>query len=326
MSARQTLLIPKFTRADDLNVGWAYEVKPRALSVVKVSDMVSGVILVTLLVLAITIGLIAIIRLLIQVIEEWWSKPIEPAFQLPLPSVNGPECLVLAFADMFVETVKSPPEHLEANFTKVPSSNTHVSNKRVVEEMLFSVFAWLSLEGVVEWKLCKRQVDPLSPFPPRDWELHMRPIRAFPRTPFARNFEVGFRRALKAWFIHKPGDDSASVEEVIEFALREIRKLMGRAALTGDVYRDLVRYVQRFLATQGLYEMREGVGFLGRRFISFEPIRERVEELRQHAEQFKVQLEQFVRDEPALADQLRVSISEGLSAIRQLEPDRDSLF
>lgn len=282
--------------------------------------------MVVILIIAVVVAFIVVVRAFINAAEGWWSKPPEPMLQLPLPSVTGPECIVLAFADMFVEATESPSEHLKTQFTQVPSSGMHVHNRRLVEEMLFASFVWLFREGAIEWSLRKRNIDPFSPFPLRDWELHMRPIRAFPRTPFGRNFEVGFRRALKAWLIHKPGDDTASVEEVIEFALREMRRLMGRTRLSGDAYKDLIQYVQRFLAEQGLYEMREEVGFLGKRTLSFKPIKERFEELRPQAEQLKMQLMEFVRDEPVLAEQLRTSISEGMAAIRQLEPDRDSLF
>lgn len=282
--------------------------------------------MVVALAFAIAIAFVIVVRAFINAAEGWWNKPCEPTLQLPLPSVTGPECIVLAFADMFIEVTKPPPEHLKVHFTEVPSSGAHVSNKQLVEEMLFASLVWLSCEGTIEWSLRKRNIDPFSPFPPRDWELHMRPIRAFPRTPFARNLEIGFRRALRAWLIHKPGDETASVEEVIEFTLREIRRLMGRMRLAGDAYKDLIQYVQRFLSEQGLYEMREEVGFLGKRTLLFNPIRERIEELRPQAEQLRMQLMNFVRDEPVLSEQLRVSISEGLAAIRQLEPDRDSLF
>lgn len=288
--------------------------------------MIGGIILVVVFVLAIAVAFIIIVRALIGTAEEWWSKPPEVALQLPPPSVTGPECIVLAFADMFIEAAESPSEHLKTQFTQVPSSGMHVHNRQLAEEMLFASFVWLFREGAIEWSLRKRNIDPFSPFPPRDWELHMRPIRAFPRTPFGRNFEVGFKRALKSWLIHKPGDDTASVEEVIEFSLREMRKLMGRMRLSGDACKDLIQYVQRFLAEQGLYEMHEEVGFLGRRMLSFKPIKERFEELRPQAEQLKAQLMEFMRDEPTLAEQLRTSISEGMAAIRQLEPNRDLFF
>jgi hypothetical protein len=288
--------------------------------------MVGGVVLVIICLVAVIVAFYVVIRSLMQAFNEWWSKPVEPALQLPLPSVTGPECLVLAFADMFIEPVQSPPEHLKAYFSLVPSSGVHVPNKQLVEEMFFASFVWLSCEGAIEWSVRKRNVDPFSPFPPRDWELHMRPVRAFPRTPFARNLEVGFRRALKAWFIHKPGDQTAPVEEVIEFALREIRRLTGWTKLTGDAYRDFIQYVQHFLAERGLYEVSEEKGLFGRRRIMFKPIKERIDELRAQAEQLKAQLMQFVDQEPILTKQLRTSISEGLAAIKQIEPDRNAIF
>lgn len=286
----------------------------------------SGAIAVIILLVLITVGFALVARIAMHAIHHWWTTPIQPQMQLPMPSVIGPECLVLAFADMFVETTDNPPEYLLSYFTAVPTSDKHVINRKLVEEMLFATFAWLSQEGAIQWSIQPREVDPFSPFPPRDWELHLEPARAFPRTPLARNLEVGYRRALKAWLIHKPGDRTASVEEVIEFALRETRKLMGRAKLQGDVYRDFICYVQHFLSEQGLYEMHEETGFLGRRRLIFKPVTERFEEWRHQAQELKQRMEHFAKDAPQLAEQLRTSVAEGLAAIRQLEPDRESLF
>jgi hypothetical protein len=105
--------------------------------------------------------------------------------------------------------------------------------------------------------------------------------------------------ATKPVWLLREGRNEAALEDMVEFALREVRRCLGWRKAKRNSAENLIRYVSEF--TEGQSIPPEAIDSVKEAITAFQS---------QNAE---------------LAETVRATISYTLMALRRLEPDRDEL-
>ncbi|MCX7643070.1 MAG: hypothetical protein N2116_04605 [Armatimonadetes bacterium] len=259
--------------------------------------MPPGVILVVFWLIVAAVGMTALIVYGFRQFSRWLNAPDEPA--LPPPEKLGAECVVLRFAEEFVETMprKDVPEWRRHRYTEV-SDGKLVLTEQLAEMMIFAALAELWHQGMVSFRVAPKELDPFDPHS-LDKEVFVSMGQMLPLTPLGRSFAIGFKAATKPVWLLREKRNEAVLEDMIEFALREVRRCLGWRKAKRNSAENLVRYVRD--CSEGQTISRE----------TFEFVKNAIDAFRsQNAE---------------LAEAVKATIGYTLMALRRLEPDRDEL-
>lgn len=256
-----------------------------------------GVILVVFWLVVAALGVTALMVYGFRQLSRWLNAPDEPI--LPPPDKIGAECVVLRFADQFVETVPKSevPEWRRHRYTEV-SDGKLVLTEQLAEAMLFAALAELWQQGLISFRVVPKEPDPFDAYS-LDKEVLVSMGQMLPLTPLGRSFSVGFKAATKPVWILREKRNEAVLEDMVEFSLREIRRCLGWRKAKRNSAENLVRYVQDCSAGQT---------------ISHETV-----------DAVKNAIEAFRSQSVELAEAVRATIGYTLMALRRLEPDRDEL-
>jgi hypothetical protein len=256
-----------------------------------------GVALVVFWLIVAALGITALMVWGVRQLNKWLNTPDEPT--LPPPEKLGAESVVLKFAEEFVETVpkNEVPEWRRYRYTEV-SDGKLVLTEQLAETMLFAALAELWRQGMLSFRVVPKEPDPFDPVS-LDKEVLVSMRQMLPLTPLGRSFSLGFKAATKSVWLIRDKRDEAVLEDMVEFALREVRRCLGWRKAKRNNAENLIRYVR---------DCSEG------RSIS----RETVEAVKDAIDAFRSQ-------NAELADAVRATINYTLMALRRLEPDRDEL-
>ncbi len=259
--------------------------------------MPPGIVLVVFWLLVASLGIAALLVVGYRHFQRWLLAPDEPT--LPPPERIGAECVVLKFAEHFVETVPKAevPEWRRSRYTEVSEGKLALTD-RIAEMMLLAALAELWSQGMLNFRVVPKEPDPFDPHS-LDKEVLVTMGRMLPLTPLGRAFTVGFRAATRPLWLLREKRTEAVLEDMVEFALREIKRCLGWRKATRNSAENLLRYVREFSANISVPE--EAVAQL----------QQTLAELQKHGD--------------GLADALKATISYTLAALRRLEPDRDEL-
>ncbi len=259
--------------------------------------MPPGVILVVFWLVLIALGLTVLMVYGLRQFNRWLNAPDEPT--LPPPEKWGAECVVLRFAEEFVETLPKGevPEWQRHKYTEVGDGKL-VLNEQLAETMLLSALAEFWQQGLVSFRIEPKEPDPFDPNS-LDKVIWVRMVQTLPLTPLGRSFNVGFKSAIKPIWILREKRNEAALEDMIEFALREIRRCLGWRRAKRNNAENLVRYVQDCSSVQNI--PREAV------------------------EATKSTIDSFHSQSSELANAVKATIGYTLMALRRLEPDQDGL-
>jgi len=259
--------------------------------------MPPGVILVVFWLIVTALGVTVLMVYGFRQFSRWLNAPDEPT--LPPPNKLGAECVVLRFAEEFVETVpkNEVPEWRRHRYTEV-SDGKLVLTEQLAEAMLFAALAELWRQGMVNFRVVPKEPDPFDPYS-LDKEVLVSMGQMLPLTPLGRSFALGFKAATKpVWFLREQRNE-AVLEDMVEFALREVRRCLGWRKAKRNNAENLVRYVQD--CSEGQTISRESV----------DAVKSAIDSLRSQSAE--------------LAEAVKATISYTLMALRRLEPDRDEL-
>lgn len=259
--------------------------------------MPPGVILVVFWLIVFALGVTALLVLGFRQFSQWLNAPDEPT--LPPPEKLGAECIVLRFAEEFVETVpkNEVPEWRRHRYTEVGDGKL-VLTDQLAEAMLFAALAELWQQGMLSFRVTTKEPDPFESYS-LDKEVLVSMGRMLPLTPLGRSFVIGFKAATKPVWLLREKRNEAVLEDMVEFALREVRRCLGWKRARRNSAENLVRYVQDCSTGQTI--SREAVDAV------------------------KSAIESFRSQSAELAEAVKATISYTLMALRRLEPDRDEL-
>jgi len=259
--------------------------------------MPPGVILVAFWLVVAALGVTALMVYGFRKLSRWLNEPDEPI--LPPPNKLGAECVVLRFADQFVEAVPKSevPEWRRFRYTEVGEGRL-VSTEQLAEAMLFAALAELWRQGLVGFRVSPKEPDPFDPYS-LDKEVWVSMGQMLPLTPLGRSFAIGFKAATRPVWLLREKRNEAALEDMVEFALREIKRALGWRRARRNSAENLVRYVRDCSSGQTIPQ-------------------EAVEEVKGAIEAFRSQSSE-------LADAVKATIGYTLMALRRLEPDRDEL-
>jgi hypothetical protein len=164
--------------------------------------------------------------------------------------------------------------------------------------MIFAALAELCQQGIVSFRIVPKDPDPFDP-QSLDKETWVNMGQMLPLTPLGRSFTVGFKMATKPVWLLRESRNEAALEDMVEFALREVRRCLGWRKAKRNSAENLIRYVSEF--TEGQSIPPEAIDSVKEAITAFQS---------QNAE---------------LAETVRATISYTLMALRRLEPDRDEL-
>ncbi len=259
--------------------------------------MPPGVILVVFWLVVAALGLTALIVFGFRQLSRWLSEPDEPV--LPPPDKLGAECVVLKFAEEFVETVPKSevPEWRRHRYTEVGEGKLALTD-HLAEMMLFAALAELWQQGLVSFRVIPKEPDPFDPHS-LDKEVLVCVGQMLPLTPLGRSFSVGFKAATKPVWLLREKRNEAALEDMVEFSLREVRRCLGWRKAKRNSAENLVRYVQDCSVNLSIS--------------------------REAADAVKGAIDAFRSQNEEMADAVRATIGYTLMALRRLEPDRDEL-
>jgi hypothetical protein len=256
-----------------------------------------GIVLVVFWLLVISLGITALIVVGYRQLNRWLNAPDEPV--LPPPNQLGAECVVLKFAEQFVETFPKSeiPEWRRHRYTEVAEGKLALTDQ-LAEMVIFAALAELWQQGIVSFRIVPKDPDPFDPNS-LDKETWVNIGHVLPLTPLGRSFTVGFKMATKPVWLLRESRNEAALEDMVEFALREVRRCLGWRKAKRNNAENLIRYVSEF--TEGQSIPPEAIDSVKEAITAFQS---------QNAE---------------LAETVRATISYTLMALRRLEPDRDEL-
>lgn len=256
-----------------------------------------GILLVVFWLLIAGLGVTALIVIAYKHLNQWLNSIDEPV--LPPPNQLGAECVVLKFAQRFVETVPKSevPEWRRHRYIEV-GENELVLMERLAEEMLFAALAELWHKGMVSFRVAPKEPDPFDPYS-LDKETWVSMGQGLPLTPLGRSFSIGFEAATKPVWLLREKRNEAVLEDMIEFALREVRRRLGWRKAKRNNAENLISYVQECMAGQPIHS-------------------DTVSEVKNAIAALKAY-------DAELAETIKATISYTLAALRRLEPDRDEL-
>ena len=259
--------------------------------------MPPGVILVVFWLIVVALGITALLVWGVRQFNKWLNAPDEPT--LPSPEKLGAESVVLKFAEEFVETVpkNEVPEWRRFRYTEV-SDGRLVLTEQLAETMLFAALAELWKQGTLSFRVVPKEPDPFDAAS-LDKEVLVSMGQMLPLTPLGRSFTFGFKAATKPIWLLREKRNEAVLEDMVEFALREVRRCLGWRKAKRNSAENLIRYVR---------DCSEGQS------ISPETV-----------ETVKDAINAFRSQNAELADAVKATISYTLMALRRLEPDRDEL-
>lgn len=259
--------------------------------------MPPGIALVVFWLLVVTLGIAAVLVVGYRSLVWWLNAPDEPV--VPLPNQSGAECVVLHFAEQFLDTVPKSeiPEWRRYRYTEVAEGKLVLTDE-LAEMMLLASLAELWQQGLLSFRVVAKDPDPFDPHS-LDKEVLVSMGQMLPLTPLGRCFTVGYRIATRPVWLLREKRNEAVLEDLVEFALREVRRSLGWRKAKRNSAENLVRYVKEFLATT-----QPPSGAVAN-------VKGALEALRAHDE--------------ALAEALQATIRYTLLALRRLEPDRDEL-
>lgn len=256
-----------------------------------------GVILVIFWLVVAALGVVVLMVYGFRHFSQWLNEPDEPT--LPPPNKLGAECVVLRFAEEFVETVPKDkvPEWRRRRYTEVGDGNL-VLTEQLAEMMLFAALAELWKQGLLSFRVVQKEPDPFDPYS-LDKEVLVSMGQMLPLTPLGRSFLFGFRAATKPVWLLREKRNEAVLEDMIEFALRDVKRYLGWRKARRDNAENLVNYVRDCSEGQTIHH--------------------------EAVEAVKVAINAFCSQSAELADAVKATISYTLMALRRLEPDRDEL-
>ncbi|MCS7265764.1 MAG: hypothetical protein NZ805_13130 [Armatimonadetes bacterium] len=259
--------------------------------------MPPGVVLVVFWLIVAGLGITALIVFGVRQLNRWLNTPDEPSF--PLPDKLGAECVVLKFAHEFIETVpkKDVPEWRRHKYIEIVDDKL-VLKEHLAEIMIFAALAELWQQGLLNFRVAPKEPDPFDPHS-LDKEVFVSMGQMLPLTPLGRSFAIGFKAATRPVWLLREKRNEAVLEDMIEFALREVRRCLGWRKAKRNSAENLVRYVQDCFASQT---------------ISSETV-----------ETVKKAIDAFRSQSAELAEAVKATIGYTLMALRRLEPDRDEL-
>lgn len=256
-----------------------------------------GIIFVVFWLMVATLIFTAIVIYGFRYFNRWLNTPDEPT--LPQPEKFGAECVVLKFAEEFIETITKSdvPEWKRRKYTEIGEGKL-VSTEQLAEMMLFASLAELWQQGVLNFRVVSKEPDPFDPHS-LDKEVLVSMGKMLPLTPLGRSFALGFNAATKPIWLLREKRSEAILEDMIEFALREVRRCLGWRKAKRNNAENLVKYVHDYFSSQS---------------ISTEAIKA-----------VKRAIDAFRSQNPELADAVKATINYTLISLRRLEPDRDDL-
>ncbi len=225
----------------------------------------------------------------------WLSTPEEAP--LPPPDRLGAECIVWQFADQFVETVpkNQVPEWKRHRYTELKDGRLTLTQP-LAEAMLMAAIAELWQQGLMQLRVAHKAPDPFDPHS-LDYEVLVTLSDGVPLTPLGRSFRVGFQQAIKPVWLLRNARQEAVLEDLVEFALREVRRSLGWRRARRSSAENLVRYVAEFAQTYPATET--------------------------DLARLKETMNAFQSHDPQLAQALRGALGYTLLALQRLEPSRD---
>lgn len=259
--------------------------------------MILGIVLVVFWLLVISLGLVLLIVFGHRQLNRWLNSPDDPV--LPPPNQLGAECIVLKFADQFVETFPKSeiPEWRRHRYTEVSKGKLALTDQ-LAEMMLFASLAELWYRGFISFRIVPKDPDFFDP-QSLDKETWVKMGGTLPLTPLGRSFTVGFKLATRPVWLLREKRDEAVLEDMVEFALREMRRHLGWRKAKRNNAENLIRYVSEFV--EGRPTPSDAV------------------------ESVKNAIAAFQSQNTELAETVKATISYTLSTLRRLEPDRDEL-
>jgi hypothetical protein len=228
-------------------------------------------------------------------LQGWLNAPEEPP--LPPPNCVGAECVVWQFADRFVDAVPKAevPEWKRHRYTEINDGKLALT-QQLAEAMLLAALADLWQRGCLQLRVQPKSPDPFDPHS-LDYEVWVKLSDATPLTPLGRSLRVGFRQATRPVWLLREARDEAALEDLVEFALREVRRCLGWRQASRSSAENLVRYIAHFGRQHRADENAVGA------------VKDAISALRSR--------------DPHLAQALQNALGYTLLALRRLEPDRD---
>ncbi len=256
-----------------------------------------GIVLVIFWLLVAALGIATLLVVGYRYFHQWLNAPDEPA--LPLPDRIGAECVVLRFAEQFVDAVAKSevPEWRRHRYEEVGDGKLALIED-LAEAMLLAALVELRQQGMLNFRVVPKDPDPFDP-QSLDKEVLVSMGQMLPLTPLGRSFMVGFRAATRPIWLLREQRTEAVLEDLIEFALREVRRCLGWRKATRSSAENLLRYVREFSANAIIPE--------------------------DALLQVKNTLAAFQEQEKELADALKAALKYILYALRRMEPDRNEL-
>lgn len=259
--------------------------------------MAPGIVLVVLWLLVAATALTTAVVLGYRWLQRWLNAPDEPP--LPPPDRLGAECVVLKFADQFVDAVPKSevPEWQRQRYTEVADGRL-VLTQPLAEAMLLAALVELWQQGMLQFRVASKNPDPFDPNS-LDYEVLVSMGQMLPLTLLGRSFTIGFREATKPIWLLREKRSEAVLEDMVEFALREVRRCLGWRKAKRNSAENLVAYVREFAQAANIPP--------------------------DAVETVKGAIKALQQQDAVLADAVKNTISYTMTALRRLEPDRDDL-
>lgn len=259
--------------------------------------MAPGIVLVILWLFIAAMVLAVVIALSYRWLRRWLSEPDEPS--LPPPEAVGAESVVLHYAEQFVDTVQKSeiPEWKRHRYTEVTEGKL-VPTQQLAEAVLVVALVDLWHQGFLNFRIVPKAPDPFDT-QSLDREVLVVMGKMLPMTPLGRIFAVGFRDATKPIWLLREARKEAPLEDMIEFALREIRRQLGWRKAKRNSSENLIVYVREVSQTQT---------------VSSDEVAE-----------VKSAITALQEQDASLAEAVKTTVAYTLTALRRLEPDRDEM-
>lgn len=260
--------------------------------------MAPGLFLVIFWLIVVSVTLFLIGRWGWRQFQRWLNEPEEPL--PPPPEMTGAECIVLQFPEAFMEAVPKAevPEWRRNRYTEVHGGKL-IFTQKLAEAMILAALVELWHKGLLQFRVAPKDPDPFDPLS-LNFEVFVRRPQPLPLTPLGRCLEVGFRQATRPLWFFRPARSEAVLEDLIEFALREVRRCLGWRKARRDGAENLILYVREFLAMKPPSPEKVTA------------VKKTLASLRDHDER--------------LEEALKATVTYTLTALRRLEPDRDEFF
>ncbi len=187
------------------------------------------------------------------------------------------------------------PEWQRYRYTEIADGKL-VLTQQLAEAMVLAALAEFWRQGMMGFRIAPKNPDPFDPNS-LDYEVLVSMGKLLPLTLMGRSLTVGFRQATKPIWLLREKRSEAVLEDLVEFALREVRRCLGWRKAKRNSAENLVKYVQEFTQTSNIPS--------------------------DAVETVKGAIKALQQQDAALAEAVKKTIGYTMTALRRLEPDRD---